>query len=80
MGAYHLYLLKNPVIDEYRIYIADIWDNTIKVFEWEGRFIDTFLEKEFGLGQIFQPTGIFAVKSGLITVCDMKEENCLQRL
>ena len=80
VGAYHFNLFKNPVIDKYRIYIADFWDSAIKVFDMEGQFIETFSEKGFYLGQIIQPTGIFVERSGFITVCDMKEDNCLQRL
>ena len=80
VGAYHFALYKNPIINEWRIYVADFWDNSLKVFNMEGRFIETFSEKGFGLGQIFHPTGIFVESSGYITVCDMKEENCLQIL
>ena len=80
VGAYHFNLFRNLVTLEWRIYIADFWDSAIKVFDWEGRFIETFSEKGFGLGQIIQPTGICIERSGLITVCDMKEDNCLQRL
>ena len=80
MGAYHFNLFENPVTDEYRIYITDFWNSAIKVFDKDGRFIETFSENGFGLGQIIQPTGIFIEESGLITVCDMKEDNCLQRL
>ena len=80
VGAYHFNLFWNPVTDEYRIYITDFWDSAIKVFNLEGQFIETFSEKGFYLGQIIQPTGIFVEESGFITVCDMKEDNCLQRL
>ena len=80
MGAYHFNLFWNPVTEEWRIYIADFWNSAIKVFDMEGQFIETFSEKGFGLGQIIQPTGIFVERSGFITVCDMKEDNCLQRL
>ena len=79
-GAYHFDLFWNPVTEEWRIYITDFWDSAIKVFDLEGRFIETFSEKGFGLGQIFHPTGIFVEETGFITVCDMKEDNCLQRL
>ena len=78
--AYHFNLFWNPVTRQWRIYITDFWDSAIKVFDMEGRFIETFSEKGFYLGQIIQPTGIFVEESGLITVCDMKEDNCLQRL
>ena len=70
----------NPVTDEWKIYITDFWDSAIKIFDMDGEFIETFSEKGFGLGQIIQPTGIFLPRSGFITVCDMKEDNCLQRL
>ena len=80
VGAYHFNLIFNPVIRQWVIYITDFWDNAIKAFDLKGRFIETFSEKGFGLGQIFQPTGIFVEESGFITVCDMKKDNCLQRL
>ena len=80
VGAYHFNLFRNPVTTEYRIYITDFWDSGIKVFDTKGRFIEAFSEKGFYLGQIIQPTGIFVERSGFITVCDMKEDNCLQRL
>ena len=80
VGAYHFNVFRNPVITEWRIYIADFWDSAIKVFDFEGQFIESFSEKGNRLGQIFQPTGIFVEESGFIIVCDMKEDNCLQRL
>ena len=80
VGAYHFNLFWNPLTDQYIIYITDFWDSAIKVFDLEGQFIETFSEKGSGLGQIIQPTGIFIERSGFITVCDMKEDNCLQRL
>ena len=80
VGAYHFNLFENPVTLEWRIYITDFWNSAIKVFDKEGQFMETFLEKGSGLGQIIQPTGIFIEYSGFITVCDMKEDNCLQRL
>ena len=80
VGAYHFNVFKSPVTKEWRIYITDFWENAIKVFDLYGQFIETFLEKGFGLGQIFHPTGIFLDESGFITICDMKEDNCLQRL
>ena len=79
-GAYHFNMFWNPVTREWKFYITDFWDSAIKIFDKEGQFIETFSEKRFGLGQIIQPTGIFIEESGLITVCDMKEDNCLQRL
>ena len=80
LEAYHFNVYQNPVTREWRIYITDFWDSAIKVFNREGQFIETFSERGFGLGQIIQPTGIFVEESGFITVCDMKEDNCLQRL
>ena len=80
VGAYHFNLFKNPVTEEWKIYITDFWGNAIKVFDFKGQFIETFSEKGDGLGQIIHPTGIIAERSGFITVCDMKEDNCLQRL
>ena len=80
VGAYHFNLSWNPVTREYRIYITDFWNSAIMVFDLKGQFIETFSEKGFYLGQIIQPTGIFIERSGFITVCDMKEDNCLQRL
>ena len=80
VGAYHFNLFWNPVTREWRIYITDFWASAIKVFDLERQFIETFSEKGSDLGQIIQPTGIFVEESGFITVCDMKEDNCLQRL
>ena len=80
MGAYHFNMFGNPVTNKWRIYITDFWDNSIKVLDLEGQLIETFSEKGFGLGQIIQPTRIFVEESRFITVCDMKEDNCLQRL
>ena len=80
VGAYHFNVYQNPVTRQWRICITDFWDSAIKVFDKEGRFIETFSEKGFYLGHIIQPTGIFVEESGFITVCDMKEDNCLQRL
>ena len=79
-GAYHFDLFWNPVTEEWRIYITDFWNSVIKVFDIDGQFIETFSEKGFGLGQIIHPTGIFVEETGFITLCDMKEDNCLQRL
>ena len=80
VGAYHFNVFRNHVTSEWRIYITDFWDSAIKVFDLKGQFIGTFSGKGFGLGQIIQPTGIFVEESGFNTVCDMKEDNCLQRL
>ena len=78
-GAYHFNLFRDPVTQKWRIYITHFWKNAIKVFDINGQLIEIFSEEGFGLGQIFHPTGIFIEKSGFITVCDMKEDNCLQR-
>ena len=80
VGAYHFHLSLNPVTNKSAVYVTDFWDNSLKVFNLDGELVDTFCEKGFELGQIFHPTGIFVEPSGYITVCDMKEENCLQRL
>ena len=79
-GAYHFALYINLVTRKLRIYITDFWDSSIKVFDLEGNFIESFCDKGFELGQIFHPTGIFIEDSGYITICDMKDDNCLQRL
>ena len=78
VGAYHFNLFRIPFTAEWRIYVTDFWDSTIKVFYLKGELIETFSEKGFELGQIFHPTGIFVERSGLFTVCDMKEDNCLK--
>ena len=80
VGAYHFNVFWNPVTREWSIYITDFWNSAIKVFDMGGQFIEKFSEKGFYLGQIIQPTGVFVEESGFITVCDMKEDNCLQRL
>ena len=80
MGAYHFNLFRNLVSKEWKFYITDFGDSAIKVSDLKERFIEAFSEKGFGLGQIIQPTGILVEESGFITVCDMKEDNCLQRL
>ena len=56
LGAYHFNLFWESITDEYRIYIADFWNSAIKIFDLEGRFIETFSENGFYLGQIIQPT------------------------
>ena len=78
--AYHFALFFNAVTGEVRFYISDFWDNAIKVFDIEGRYIENICEEGTGLCQISRPTGIFVEQSGYITYCDMKEDNCLQRL
>ena len=45
VGAYHFNVFWNPVTDEWRICLTDFWDSAIKVFDKEGRFIETFSEK-----------------------------------
>ena len=80
VGAYHFNMFWNRITDEWRVFVTDFWYNAIKVFDREGQFVETYSEKGFDIGQIIQPTGIFVEESGFITVCDMKEVNCLQRL
>ncbi|KAI6654567.1 hypothetical protein LOD99_963 [Oopsacas minuta] len=55
VGAYNSNLFYNPIIDEWRIYICDVWDNSIKVFDLFGNFIETVCETGHGLCQIFRP-------------------------
>ncbi|KAI6655610.1 hypothetical protein LOD99_2108 [Oopsacas minuta] len=80
VGAYNFNLFYNPITDELRIYICDFWDNSIKVFDQFGKFIETVCETGHGLCQIFRPSCIFIQRSGYVTVGDMKEDNCLQML
>ncbi|KAI6656716.1 hypothetical protein LOD99_16020 [Oopsacas minuta] len=80
VGAYNFNLFYNHITAEGRIYICDFWNNSIKVFDLSGEFIETVCETGHGLCQIFRPSCIFIEKSGYITVGDMKEDNCLQRL
>ena len=78
--AYHFAVFPNAVTGEVRYYISDFWENAIKVFDIEGRYIENICEEGTGLCQISRPTGIFVEPTGYITYCDMKEDNCLQRL
>ena len=78
--AYHFTIYTNAVTGEETIYISDFWDNAIKVFDTEGVYIENICEEGTGLCQISRPTGIFIEETGYITYCDMKENNCLQRL
>ena len=78
--AYHFDIFFNAVTGEMRYFISDFWDNAIKVFDIEGRYIENICEEGTGLCQISRPTGIFVEDTGYITYCDMKEDNCLQRL
>ena len=78
--AYHFAFYLNAVTGEMRFYISDFWDNAIKVFDEEGVYIENICEEGTGLCQISRPTGIFVEQTGYITYCDMKENNCLQRL
>ncbi|KAI6655627.1 hypothetical protein LOD99_2125 [Oopsacas minuta] len=77
-GAYNFNLFQNPNTDEVRIYICDFWDNSIKVFDLDGKFIETVCETGHGLCQTFRPSCIFIEKTGIITYGDMKVDNCLQ--
>ncbi|KAI6651014.1 hypothetical protein LOD99_5591 [Oopsacas minuta] len=54
VGAYHFNLFGNPITDELRIYICDFWDNSIKVFDLGGKFIETICETGHALCQIFR--------------------------
>ena len=78
--AYHFAVYFNAVTGELRFYISDFWDNAIKVFDTEGMYIENICEEGTGLCQISRPTGLFIEETGYITYCDMKENNCLQRL
>ena len=80
IGAHHFALYLNPVTKDIRIYITDLWDNSNKVFDLNGEIVEIFCEKGLGLCQVLRPTGIFVEPSGYITICDNKEDNCLQRL
>ncbi|KAI6656729.1 hypothetical protein LOD99_16033 [Oopsacas minuta] len=80
VGAYNFNLFYNPITKKKRIYICDFWDNSIKVFDLSGKFMETVCETGHGLCQIFRPSCIFIERSGYITVGDMKEDNCLQML
>ena len=80
VGAYNFNLYVHPLKSELSIYISDFWGNDIKVFDSNGKFIETFCEKGIELCQLIRPTAIFIEHSGYITICDMKDDNCLQRL
>ena len=79
-GSYHFDLYFNSVNNEWHIYVADFWENVIKVFDLKGNLVDTYCEKGSDLCQLIHPTGIFVEPSGYINICDMKEDNCVQRL
>ena len=79
-GAYHFDVFVNPITRKRRIYVTDFWDNILKVFNMRGELVETFCEKGTELYQLIHPTGIFIEPSGDISICDMKEDNCLQRL
>ena len=79
-GAYHFGLYVNPETRIPSIYISDFWDNAVKVFDINGNYIETVCEAGTGLCQTSRPTGIFIEYSGYVTICDMKESYCLQRL
>ncbi|KAI6656744.1 hypothetical protein LOD99_16047 [Oopsacas minuta] len=67
VGAYNFDLFFNPITDEFRVYICDFWDNSIKVFDLTGKFIETVCETGHGLCQIFRPSCIFIGGSGYVT-------------
>ncbi|KAI6653164.1 hypothetical protein LOD99_3691 [Oopsacas minuta] len=79
VGAYNFNVFWNPITDEWRFYVCDFWDNSIKVFDMFGNFIETICETGHGLCQIFRPTCIFIEITGYTTIGDMKVDNCLQR-
>ena len=79
-GAYHFNVFRNPVTNVCYIYVTDFWENIIKVFNTSGKLVDTYLGKGTELCQLIHPTGIFVEPSGYLNICDMKEDNCLQRL
>ena len=80
VGAYHFNLFLNPITAEVRIFICDFWDNSIKVFDLKGNFIENVCETGHGLCQVFRPNCVYIERSGYITFGDMKVDNCLQRL
>ena len=80
MVAYNFNVYFHPIKMELMFYICDFWDNDIKVFDYNGKFIESFCEKGIELCQLIHPTAIFIEHSGYITICDMKEDNCVQRL
>ena len=80
MVAYNFNVYFHPIKMELMFYICDFWDNDIKVFDYNGKFIESFCEKGSELCQLIHPTAIFIEHSGYITICDMKDDNCVQRL
>ena len=79
-GAYSFNTHIHPLTTELSFYICDFWGNDVKQFDHNGRYIETVREKGNQLGQVIRPTAIFIESSGYITVSDLKEDNCLQRL
>ena len=79
-GAYHFDVFINPITSALYIYVTDFWENIIKVFNMEGELVDIYCGKGTDLCQLIHPTGIFVEPSGYVNICDMKEDNCLQRL
>ncbi|KAI6657021.1 hypothetical protein LOD99_11234 [Oopsacas minuta] len=53
--AYYFNLFYNPITDKLRIYICDFWDNSIKMLDRFGKFIETVCETGHELCQIFRP-------------------------
>ena len=78
VGAYNFNLYVNPLTLELSIYISDFWGNDIKVFEFNGELVEKFCEKGSELGKVIHPITIFIECTGYITICDMKDDNCLQ--
>ena len=79
-GAYSFNVHLHPLTAELSFYICDFWGNDVKVFNHSGKCVETIREKGNQLGQVIRPTAIFIESSGYITVSDLKEDNCLQRL
>ena len=79
-AAFHFNVFVNPITRDLEIYITDFWENIIKVFNMNGKLVDTYCGKGTELCQLIHPTGIFVEPSGYLNICDMKEDNCLQRL
>ena len=79
-AAFHFNVFINIDTRDLEIYITDFWENIIKVFDMDGELLDTYLGKGTELCQLIHPTGIFVEPSGYLNICDMKEDNCLQRL
>ena len=80
VGAYSFNIHLHPLEAVLTFYICDFWGNDVKVFDYNGKCIETICEKGDQLGKVVRPTAIFIERTGYITVCDLKEDNCMQRL